>query len=437
VAPVRQQISVAMSVLSGRRPIFRGWWILVAAIVSMMVGSGVSFWSLGLYISPLEEEFGWSRAQVSLGFSVGFAVAGLSGPAIGRIIDMQGARRSIVFGSIGTAMSYLLIATTDNLWQWFTYMSVNAFCRQFMFFIPFQALISRWFDRRRGVALGFFGSGFSLGGLLLLPVMGLVIDSVGWRGGFVFSAVAVAVVFVPVGLFVVRNAPADVGEVADGDRRSPGVGAEPVAAELEGVPLSAALRMPLFWLLGSALALFLFGIFGLMVHQVPLFESLGVSRRTAAAIVAIASGAGIPSRLAFSFAADRMQRFEGAAICMALLLCAAMLVLLIDSSAIGIGLFLFLVLVGRSGGPLLEAMILTRTFGVRYFATLLGALVVMETVGQILSPWIAGAIFDATGSYDLALLLYLGTYGSSVVLFLFARRATRPDLSQFRAESRS
>ena len=391
----------------------------------MAIGSGVSFWSFGLYIEPLESEFGWSRTEVSLGFSVSFAIAGIAGPAVGRWVDSRGPRSAIVVGSVLTAATYLLLSTTGSLWQWYAYSSVNALCRQLMFFIPFQALISRWFDRRRGLALGIFGVGFSLGGFLLVPVMGFLIDTFGWRGGFAISAGAVAAIYVPIGAFVVRNSPAEVGQLVDG--RPPTVG-EPPATTAEGIPLMLALRTPLFWVLAAAVTLFLFGIFGWLVHQVPFFESQGISRRSATAIVSLSAGAGIPSRLVFSFFADRIGRFETAAMALTVVLMASMLALLVGSGPIAVAAFLVFWVAGRSGGPIMEAMLLTRAFGVRHFATLLGALIVVETLGQILSPAIAGAIFDATGSYDWALVMYAGTYGAAFALFALALRLPRPPL---------
>ena len=410
---------------------FRGWWILAASVAAMAVGSGVSFWAFGLYIGPLESEFGWSRTEVSLGFSVSFIVSGASGPLIGRWIDTRGPRSAIIIGSVFTAASYLLLASTGALWQWYLYSSINAFFRQLMFFIPFQALISRWFDRRRGIALGIFGTGFSVGGLVFLPVMGVLIDVLGWRGAFVVSGGAIAAMFLPTAVWLVRDSPSDLGQATDGRAWEEG---DPPSTSGSGVPPSVALRTPLFWVLATATAFFFFGVFGLMVHQIPFFESIGLSRGTATAIVSVSAGASVLTRVPFSWFADRMAHFEVAAMGLTLTLMAAMLALLIDSGPIGISVFLVFWLVGRSAGPIMDALLLTRAFGVRYFATLLGAVVVVETVGQIMSPTIAGAVFDATGAYTWALVMYLGTFAVSFVLFGVALRLPRPIESQLETE---
>ncbi len=406
--------------LRHRKQVFYGWWMLAGSVVAMALGSGVSFWSFGLYVRPLEEEFGWSRAEVSLGFSVSLLVSGLVGPFVGRWIDAHGPRSAIVVGAILTAATYVLLATTSELWQWYAYHSINAVFRQMMFFIPFQALVSRWFDRRRGIALGILGTGFSLGGFVVVPLMRLIIDAVGWDGSFVVSGIIIVGVFVPIGLLLVRNSPADVGTFPDGEPPAgqEGDGVRAVA----GQTLGQALRTPLFWVLAMAMTCFFYGLFGWMVHMVPFYESVGVSRGVAAALVSVAAGFGMFSRLTFGLLTDRIKRIETAAMGLVAFLGAGMATLLLDSGPAGIAFFLVFWIVGSGGGPLLEPLLLTRAFGVANFGAILGAFIVVENFGLITSPVVAGAIFDSTGSYDWVLVMLLGTYVASFALFYVASR---------------
>ena len=152
-----------VDVLKGRRPLFYGWRVLMASVLAMTVTSGLAAWANGLYVRPLEAEFGWSRAEVSIGFSAAILVSGLAGPVIGIWIDRRGPRSAIIFGCAMTALSYLLLASTQELWQWYLFSAINAGFRQMMFFIPMQVLISRWFDRKRGYAMSILGTGWSLG----------------------------------------------------------------------------------------------------------------------------------------------------------------------------------------------------------------------------------------------------------------------------------
>lgn len=419
--------------ISGRRKIYYGWWLLAGSVVAMALGSGVSFWAFGLYVDPLEDDFGWSRAEVSVGFSIALLVSGLSSPLAGRWVDERGPRSAIVIGAALTAVTYLLLATTNALWQWYVYSSINAVFRQFMFFIPFQTLVSRWFDRRRGIALSVLGTGFSLGGFAIVPLMGFAIDAAGWRASFAFSGAAIAAVFLPIGLLLVRNYPADVGAFVDGGPPPEREEAGPPRAA-PGLTLREAMRTPLFWTLAAALTLFFFGMFGWLVHQIPFYESEGISRRSATAIVSIAAGFGVIARLSVGLVADRIPRFEYAAMTFAAVLLAGMTALLVNSEAVGIAVFLVFWVTGTGGGPMMEALLLTRAFGVAHFATILGMVVVVETIGQIISPTVAGAIYDATGSYDWALVMFMGTFVAAFALFAIASRMPHPNIGQITEE---
>jgi predicted MFS family arabinose efflux permease len=263
-----------------------------------------------------------------------------------------------------------------------------------------------------------------MGGLIVVPLMRLIIDSLGWDGSFVFSGAVVIGVFVPMGVLLLRDSPADVGTFPDGE---PGADDGPYQPRAPaGLTLGEALRSPYFWVMALALMLFFFGIFGWLVHMVPFYESVGVSRSVAAALVSGAAGFGILSRLAFGFLADRLSRIEPAAMGLLAFLVAGMAMLLVDSGAIGIAVFLAFWVVGSGGGPLLEPLLLPKAFGLAHFGAILGALIVVETMGLIVSPVVAGAIFDSTGSYDWALVMMIAALSVSFALFYVASRMPRP-----------
>jgi cyanate permease len=142
--------------------------------------------------------------------------------------------------------------------------------------------------------------------------------------------------------------------------------------------------------------------------------------------VSLTSGAGIVTRLLIGTIADRFRRFETGSMILTAMLVAGMVSLLLDAGWAGIALFLTFWLVGTSAGSLAESLTLTRAFGLAHFATILGVVVVIETSGEILSPSVTGLIFDETGSYDLALVMYACTFGVSAALFGVAGRMRRP-----------
>jgi sugar phosphate permease len=353
---VRRATTVAVETVSGRRHVYYGWWLLAGAVVAMAIGSGVSFWSLTLYVEPLEEEFGWSRAQVTGAVSVGVGAAGLFGPVVGRWIDTRGPRSAIIIGATLTALTYVLMSTTTELWQWYIYSAINSVFRTMMFFLPFQSLVSRFFDQKRGIALGILGTGFSLGGFAVVPLVALMIGQVGWDGSFIASGIIIAAVFIPLGIFLVRNSPAELGQWPDGEKRESHQGAPPPPT---GMTLGEAIRTPNFWLLAAAVTLFFYGMFGWTIHQVPFYESVDISTGTASLIVATSAGLGIFTRLAFGFLVDRIRSMELAALGLSSVLVGAMLTLSISTSPWAIGIFLCFWIVGAGGGPMMEALLLT------------------------------------------------------------------------------
>ncbi len=388
----------------------------------MALVSGISFWSYGLYIGPLEDEFGWSRAEASLGFSSALLFGGLFAPAIGKLIDLRGPRFSIILGSLLTIGGYLLLATTNSLWQWYLFNGVLSVVTMMMFFIPFQALVSRWFEARRGLAFSLVDIGFLLGGAFVVPLMRFVIDNHGWQGGLIFSAIVVATTSLPVGIFVVRDSPHHAGHQVDG--RAKATPATQVKARAD-VPASAAIRMPVFWLIALGFGFMFYGIVGWAVHQVPFWESHGYSRSTATLIIALASGLGIGFRIAFGLLAHRIQRYENAAMAFSLVLAFSMVVILVDTRTAGIGLFILFWIIG-SGGVLVEPLLIARSFGISTFATILGTIIFIETATQIASPTLTGLIFDSTGSYDLALVMFSLTFLLGAALFAIAARMRSP-----------
>ncbi len=405
-----------------KKKTFYGWWLVAAAMTNMALVSGISFWSYGLYFGPLEDEFGWSRAEASLGVSSALLFGGLFAPLVGKIVDLRGPRFSIIVGSVLTIGGYLLLATTSALWQWYLFNGLLSGVTMMMFYIPFQALVSRWFDHSRGLAFSLVDIGFLLGGALVVPLMRFVIDTYGWQAGLVFSAFVVALTSLPVGIFVVRDSPQTAGHQVDG--RPPDGRSVPVAAG-RGVPLSAAIRMPVFWLIALGFTFFFYGIVGWAVHQVPFWESHGYSRSTATLLIALAAGLGIGFRIGFGLLANRIHRYENAAVVFSLVLAFSMIVILVDAQPAAIGLFIVFWIVG-SGGVLVEPLLIARSFGTTTFATILGSLIFIETGFQVASPTLAGLIFDSTGSYDLALVMFILTFLLGAGMFAAAGRFRSP-----------
>lgn len=406
-----------------RRSLYYGWWIVLAATLALGLGSGISFWTFGVYFESLEGEFGWSRTQLSAAVSGNLLVAGLTGPVVGRWVDRHGARSAILLGSIPFGLSYLLLGAIQELWHLYVLYWAGAFFRTWCFYIPFQALLARWFSRRRGLAMGVASSGFSLGGMLLVPLIAYLVEDVGWRQAYVTSGLMVLVLFVPLAFFVLSSSPADKGLEVEGGA----LVTKPVPDDNDAAPsqdrsdepwtLRHTLRSGAFWLLAAAFALFFLGRVAFLIHAVPFFTSRELGAGTGAALVSYTAAVALLVRPIFGLLADRVTDVRLLTVAMAAVHMAALAVVLGPTWAWMLALFVLLWGVGSGGGPVLEPLLLSRTFGVANFGVILGALGVVETLGMLLGPIIGGVVFDATGSYTIAFLIYIATFGIAALGF--------------------
>ena len=383
---------------------------------------GISFWAFGLYIQPLENEFDWSRAQVTLGFSASLLASGVLAPLIGRWVDRYGPRRVLLIGAVGSAITFLGLAFTANLWQWYLLWTLNGIARTMVHVIPPAALITRWFQRRRGLAMGVLASGFGVGGFTIVPLLRVVIDWVDWEGAFVFSAILALLLYVPITLLVVHNEPRTAEEAAF-DR----IEMDVEGGESEGISAAAAVRTRLFWLITISVSALYFVIFGWLVHLVPYLESVGVSSAGAVTIVSIGAAFGVFTRLLFGLTVDRLRKVEALTMGLAVFLLASLVSLWVSEGAfVGIALFTLFWAIGTGGGPVIDTLLVASAFGRKHFATILGLIALAWSVGLVTSPAIVAVIFDRTGSYDGALIMLMVVLIVAFAGFALTARVRRP-----------
>ena len=414
----------ALARLPSLHQIHYGWWLMLASGFGIAVSSALLIWNFGLYIDPIEQQFGWTRAEVSFAITVAFIASGLSSPLVGKWTDRYGPRSVILVGAIVGLSAYGLLSITATLWQWYLFYALVGVSLAMTFVVPFQALASRWFSRRRGAALGILAVGISLGGIAGVPIFRILIAEFGWDVAFLISAASLGGVLIPLALLVVRNDPIDRGLGLDGAALDPGQAAaiEPQA----GLTLRAAIRTPIFWSITLGVAAFFYASFGFVIHTIPLFESEGVSTAGASTILSIMAASGILSRVLFSWLVDRGFRYEYVGMLVAGGGAAAAFVLLGDTGLVAIAVFILFWSINEGGPALLEPLAVVRTFGPAHFGTILGTVGFIRIGIMVSAPTVAGAIFDATGSYDLALVLFIGIFALAIALFALTLRLPRP-----------
>lgn len=384
--------------------------------VPLAAGLGYSMgvihvYSLGAFMQPLQDEFGWSRAQTSAGLTIVGMAAAVAALPIGLMVDRLGPRRVGLVGAVLMALAFGLMGTaTGSMSNWLLLWAVLAFASFWVQTTVWTSAVASRFETSRGLAFAVTLSGGSLAAAVFPPLATAFIGQWGWRGAFFgLAALWGGLVVVAVWLFF-RGAQDDRTVTAV----QPGVDAPEVpAVELPGVTLAEGLRSATFYKLLIAAGLFAFTTLGIVVHLVPILRDAGAGPVAAAGTAALVGVFSIVGRLGVGLLLDRLPgRVVGAcAYLVPILGCAA---LLIDGSS-PVSQTVAAALFGLTLGAEVDviAYLASRYFGLKNFGGLFGGLVAALSLGTAFGPLAAGATSDHFGGYTNFLILTMVLMGLS------------------------
>jgi MFS family permease len=397
--------------MSQRSPrVYFGWWVVFAATIGLATGiASVNLWTFGIFLKHLTGEFGWSRTQVSLVLVVGTIVTVLVSPLIGRVVDRVGARR-IALPSIILLAGALISLNwlTPSLLHLYLVFGLMPILGGGTSSVLFSRVITFWFDRRRGMALGLALAGVGVGAFVLpLYAQGLI-DAFGWRLAYLGLGVLLLVVTLPTEAFLLRDSPASMGLATDG--ANPPAQSHPAATGGDpppGYTIGLARQQPRFWCMALAFCLVGFGITGPMLHLVPMLTDRGESPEVAALAQSVIGLALICGRV---LAGWLMDRCFAPGVAIGFLAGPVVGIYLLASGAAGASVFLSAVLIGLAAGAEVDviAYLVSRYFGMRSFGEVYGWQYAAFTTGSGMAPAVTAAGYDMTGSY-VGILLVLGS----------------------------
>ena len=393
--------------------IYYGWIIAAACVFIAMAGSG-AYNGFGVFIIPMSEEFGWSRSAISLAASVGTIVGGLSQPVFGRVFDRVGGRQLILVGLVAFGVSTVLLMFTSNIvYLVFVFGVLIALAGSAGTFNTAVALVSKWFERRRATAISLVSAGGSLSGLVFVPFVAYAIPLVGWRNTWLILGLIVLVLAVPVAFLVLKDDPAEVGQLPDGAeeatyRHSSGSASR---APLESGYWLNALRSVPFWQIAGGY--FVCGVTTSMIstHFVPYAIEEGFSPSAGAMAFGVLSGLNIIGVMGAGMLGDRLGRKNVLAAVYATRAVSFLVLLTVPGLW---GLFGFAIISGFSwyGTVPLTTSLTAEVYGIRHIGTLSGITYLAHSVGGALSVQFAGIMKDVTGAY----LVPFGAGGLLLVL---------------------
>ena len=414
--------------LKPRQGIFYGWWLTGVAAFVMIIGTVPIFQGMTAWFVVLEREFGWSRAQLSLAFSLTRAEGTVMGPVAGYLVDKVGPRRMVFFGLPVMGIGFILFSRIDNLWQFYAAFVLASMGAGFGTWLPMMTVLNHWFQKRRSMAMSLAMEGFALGGVLMIPALAWAIDPdepnrIGWRLTAAGLGVALIILAWPVSRLV-RNRPEEYGLRPDGRpevRSEPGDRGESGKGEPEGADFTwqEAMRTRPFWLITIGHSATSIVIVTLTVHLGPMLTDLGYSLQMVAWVVSTYTGVGAAFTLVGGYIGDRVP-MHLALFVFSVIQSVAVVILLSANTFPMVLLFAVVLGIGFGGRTPMTTAIRGVYFGRRAFASITGISMIPMNIMLLVFPLFTGIMFDVVGSYQipLSVLAAVSFVGAGMFLLL-------------------
>lgn len=403
---------------------FYGWVIVAICFFTVAISYGIRYSFSVFYVSFLEE-FGWNRADTALIFSINIIVYGISAPVAGAVVDRLGPRKFMTIGAVLLAMATAACSLGNQIWHFYLLFGVlTAFGICATGYVPNSVLVSRWFVKKRGTALGIYMAGFGLAYVMAIGIEYLI-GQMGWRSSFVALGL-LALGIAPLIAIFQRLDPQDKGLLPDGEvKEATAEPAEVVTAErlivdkewvAQEWDLPKAIRTHRFWFLFAS-NFFLWGIAVnlILAHQVAFAVDEGYSRAFGALIFSL-FGVFYGGGNLLGFISDRLGRETTVSVGLVAAILGVLMLILNQASGTPWFMYAYSLLFGLGIGVTSPAFTASAAdlFQGKNFGLINGLIVMAFGIGGFISPWLGGKIFDVLGTYIPAFYLVMASLATSI-----------------------
>ena len=389
--------------VEARKPLYYGWILLIAVVFVMLAGSGIRA-VFGVFIKPIEAEFGWTRQQLSGAAALSLFVLGAVGPMVGWLADIWGPRRVMLLATATLGIGTVLASFVGHLWQLYASAGVlMAMGAGGLGMATSSTIAARWFVARRGLILGILGGAMSAGQMLIVPLSMVIIRLYGWRASFLWLGIGVLLLALPVIFAFVRDDPKDKGLEPYGAGTAGGKAFGGVVHERR-VPVSEAMGIPAFWLLAATFFVCGYTTNGLVLtHLIPHAAEHGFSEMHAAQALGLMGAMNVVGTVLSGWICDRFGRKGPLAFYYGVRGLSLVFLLYVWNVP---SLHIFAAIFGLNYISTVPptTTLTANIFGRLSVGALSGWIYFSHQVGSAIGAWAGGAIFDATGSYSWAFL---------------------------------
>jgi MFS family permease len=407
---------------------FLGWKMVLVAFCIDFVAVGFFFYSYGVFFKAIAEDFGGSRLGVAIGLTVTNAVGAIAAPYVGRALDKYPLRNVMGIGALFMAFGFLGLSFVQNELQFYLVLGLFiGFGASSMGNLATSKLVTNWFDKRRGTALGIAAAGVSLSGVIMPYISAELIENFGWRQGFLVYSAFTFLVVVPLIFRLVISRPEDVGLRPDGAmpiKFDDGTIVPPVEKTPPKMRLLELFKEHNFRMIVLTFSLLFCSMSATLTHMIPRLTDFGYTLVEASLVMSLCAGFGVVGKLSFGWLSDRLSVRKVMAIVIFMQFTGQYLMFSsLDYLTFAVGASMFGYGVG--GVVPMHGAVVGKTFGRDRFGAVLGLMRPAMFPIQILGVPFAGWIFDVTGSYDIAFQVFLGLYFLAALAVSFYRQPAK------------
>lgn len=390
--------------------------ILVSVTISNLMAYGPAVYAYTLFLKPLEDEFGWSRAVLGGSLSVFWLGAPLT-PLIARSMDRFGAKPFLIGGAIVECVGYIALGFVDHMWQLYFIRTVMGIGK-IAIITGSLILIPQWFTLNRGFALGIAMAGIHGGGLIVAPLTQILLDEFGWRTTAMILGAMIGAIAIPPLMLGVRDKKLGSEELQTAAKAQTSAGA---IAPKSGYTLREAARLPLMHLYALVTLLYIAAYAGFLTHFAPYLSDLDFSAGWTASFMGLIAGGATLSVILWGVASDRWSNkivLLGLFATMVATLIEAMTLSIYPNSTLAaLTAFTFGVAIGCDA---LLFTVLSNIVGDKDYTNIAGVYYFLILVLYTVAPISVGFVFDVTGSYIPALAGLLALLLLSMILIAMA-----------------
>lgn len=385
--------------LRGQPHFFYGYVIVAVGLLTLLIMFGI-YNTFGVFLTPVLDDFGWTRALLSGAFSISWIVYGLMAIIMGVLNDRIGPRIIITLCALLMGGGYILMSKISAVWQVYLLYGLMIGAGSSGNWVPLMSTVARWFVRFRGLMTGIVATGIGIGVLIAAPLTSLLISTFNWRMSYMILG-AIILVLVSSTAQLLKRDPSTLGMLPYG--ASENADNRPKSMDSE-YSLSEAVHFKQFWIVYGIFLCFGFCLYSALAHVVPHAIDLGVSAHVAASILATSGGLSIIGKILLGSAADRFGSKTVFIIGFATL-SVAFLWLLAARNEWTLYLFAIAFGVAYGGCAAVESTLVAELFGLKAHGLLLGIFVLGFSLGAAAGSFIPGYIYDLKGTYQIAFVI--------------------------------